>query len=233
MVDNSRIGLYFHDEQPGNFYRQSVVIDPTIQIHSISPAAEVAYYEFDKPALLHDLVHSHYRGVASKFELIGPTAAARVLVRTQLRLQLAAYPHFCRAYAYRAWQPLGSHHLVRQLCGEPRQSGPESHRTLGLQSWDEMLYGAFSYTLVDETSEAILDKALADTTQMVGFLDKDMDGKLSWQEPVRIKRRLVQGFKMVDSNADGGLDIKELYGLSKRRGQQAQSNDASTEAGGG
>jgi hypothetical protein len=97
-----------------------------------------------------------------------------------------------------------------------------------------MLYGAFSYTLVDETSEApILDKALADTTQMVGFLDKDMDGKLSWQElPGSIKKRLVQGFKMVDTNADGGLDIQELYSLSKR-GQQAQSNDASTEAGGG
>jgi Ca2+-binding EF-hand superfamily protein len=78
-----------------------------------------------------------------------------------------------------------------------------------------------------------LDKALADTTQMVGFLDKDMDGKLSWQElPGSIKKRLVQGFKMVDTNADGGLDIQELYSLSKR-GQQAQSNDASTEAGGG
>ena len=53
----------------------------------------------------------------------------------------------------------------------------------GAAKLDEMLYGAFSYTLVDETSEApILDKTLADTTQMVGFLDKDMDGKLSWQE---------------------------------------------------
>ena len=49
---------------------------------------------------------------------------------------------------------------------------PDPNRTVpwGLQSWDEMLYGAFSYTLVDETSEApILDKALAETTQMVGF----------------------------------------------------------------
>ena len=27
---------------------------------------------------------------------------------------------------------------------------------------------------------------------------------------------------MVDTNDDGGLDIKELYGLSKRRGQQAR-----------
>lgn len=95
-----------------------------------------------------------------------------------------------------------------------------------------MLYGAFSYTLVDETSEApVLDKALADTTQMVGFLDKDMDGKLSWQElPGRIKKRLIQGFKMVDSNADGGLDIQELYSMSQRS-RESKADNASTGAG--
>jgi hypothetical protein len=87
--------------------------------------------------------------------------------------------------------------------------------------------------LVNETSEApILDKAFADTTQMVGFLDKDMDGKLSWQElPGRMKKRLVQGFKMVDTNADGGLDIQELYTMSQRS-RESKDGDASTGAGG-
>ena len=96
-----------------------------------------------------------------------------------------------------------------------------------------MLYGAFSDTLVDETTEApILDKELADMTQMVGFMDKDMDGKLSWQElPGSIKRRLVQGFKMVDTNADGGLDISELYSMTKRR-REARDGDSSSGAGG-
>ena len=96
-----------------------------------------------------------------------------------------------------------------------------------------MLYGAFSYTLVDETSEApILNKELADTTQMVGFMDKDMDGKLSWQElPDRLKRRLVQGFNMVDTNADGGLDINELYSMSKRS-REARDAESGSGAGG-
>ena len=96
-----------------------------------------------------------------------------------------------------------------------------------------MLYGAFSYTLVDETTEApILDKELADMTQMVGFMDKDMDGKLSWQElPGSIKRRLVQGFKMVDTNADGGLDISELYSMTKRS-REARDGASSSGAGG-
>ena len=237
VVDNSRIGLYFHDEQPGNFYRQSVVIDPTIQIPPNQPRhAEVAYYEFDKPALLHDLVpHSHYRGVASKFELIGPDGSRETV------LSVPNYDfNWQRTYTFA--EPMriepGSRlvHTTWYDNSAANPGNPDPNRTVpwGLQSWDEMLYGAFSYTLVDETSEApILDKALADTTQMVGFLDKDMDGKLSWQElPARIKRRLVQGFKMVDSNADGGLDIQELYSLSKRE-QQAPSNGASTEAGGG
>ncbi len=237
VVDNSRIGLYFHDKQPGNFYRQSVVIDPTIQIPPNQHRhAEMAYYEFDKPALLHDLVpHSHYRGVASKFELIGPDGSRETV------LSVPNYDfNWQRTYTF--VEPMriepGSRlvHTTWYDNSAANPGNPDPNRTVpwGLQSWDEMLYGAFSYTLVDETSEApILDKPLADTTQMVGFLDKDMDGKLSWQElPGSIKKRLVQGFKMVDTNADGGLDIQELYSLSKR-GQQAQSNDASTEAGGG
>ena len=59
---------------------------------------------------------------------------------------------------------------------------------------DEMLYGAFSYTYVNESTEAPLhDKGLADTTQMVGFMDKDLDGKLSWTElPGYLQKRLQQ-----------------------------------------
>ena len=97
-----------------------------------------------------------------------------------------------------------------------------------------MLYGAFSYTFVDETTEApILNKELAEMTQMVGFMDKDLDGKLSWQElPGRFKRQLVQGFKMVDTNADGGLDINELYSMSKRS-REARDADSGSGAGGG
>jgi Ca2+-binding EF-hand superfamily protein len=59
-----------------------------------------------------------------------------------------------------------------------------------------------------------------------------MDGKLSWQEmPGSLQRRLVQGFKMVDTNADGGLDINELYSMSKRS-REARSGDSDSGAGG-
>jgi Ca2+-binding EF-hand superfamily protein len=87
-----------------------------------------------------------------------------------------------------------------------------------------MLYGAFSYTLVNETTEApIHNKGLAQLTQYFGFIDKDLDGKLSWKElPKRMKKQLVQGFKAVDTNGDGGLDIKEMYNIEKRRAAKQQ-----------
>jgi hypothetical protein len=91
-----------------------------------------------------------------------------------------------------------------------------------------MLYGAFSYTLVNETTEApIHDKVLAQLTQYFGFTDKDLDGKLSWKElPKRMKKQLVQGFKAVDTNGDGGLDIKEMYNIEKRRAAKQQAAGA-------
>ena len=65
----------------------------------------------------------------------------------------------------------------------PGNPDPNRNVPWGQQSWDEMLYGAFSYTYVNETTEAPLhDKGLADTTQMVGFMDKDFDGKLTMAE---------------------------------------------------
>ena len=81
-VDNSKIGLYFHDEKPENFYRQDVVINPIISIPANTARhPEASYFAFDKPALLHDLVpHSHYRGVASKFELIKPDGSKELIL---------------------------------------------------------------------------------------------------------------------------------------------------------
>ena len=89
-----------------------------------------------------------------------------------------------------------------------------------------MLYGAFSYTYVNETTEAPLhNKALAETTQMVGFMDKDLDGKLSWAElPGYLKRRIGERFKQADADSDGGLSIKEMHHLQEM--QRRQRNNA-------
>ncbi len=61
----------------------------------------------------------------------------------------------------------------------------------------------------------------------MGFLDKNLDGKLSWRElPKRLKKRLVQGFKAVDTNGDGGLDIQEMHKLTSRLREQPENGEA-------
>lgn len=233
-TDRSRIGLYFHQQKPENFYRQDVVVDPTITIPpNESRHAEVAYYQFDKDALLHDLLpHAHYRGVASKFEIIRPDGGREVL------LSVPNYDfNWQRTYEFVEPKsiPAGTKlvHTTWYDNSDANPGNPDPSREVpwGLQSWDEMLYGAFSYTYVNETTEApIHDKMLARTTQYVGFLDKDLDGKLSWRElPKDLKKRLVQGFKAVDKNGDGGLDIHEMYEMSQRSDEQR--GDAAAEHG--
>ncbi len=82
-----------------------------------------------------------------------------------------------------------------------------------------MLYGAFSYSWTKETADTPThDRHRAGTTQWVGFLDKNMDGKLMWSElPRNLNKRLVQRFKMVDKDGDGGLNVIELMNLTRKR----------------
>ncbi|NOX49593.1 MAG: redoxin domain-containing protein [Gammaproteobacteria bacterium] len=229
-VDRSKIGLYFHKKEPKNFYRQDVVVDPTIKIPAnASRHQQVAYYQFNKPALLHDLMpHAHYRGVASRFELLQQDGTREVI------LNVPNYDfNWQRSYQFVSPKRIEAGtklvHTTWYDNSTANLSNPDPQREVpwGLQSWDEMLYGAFSYTFVNETTQApIFDKILARVTQYVGFLDKDLNGKLSWRElPKQLKKRLVQGFKAVDTNGDGGLDIQEMYEISKRQQQHNQDGE--------
>ncbi len=229
-TDRSRVGLYFAkaNEKPANYLRNAVVINPTLRIPPNNAAYDVsAYIEFDKPATIFSLVpHAHYRGKASRFELLHPDGH-RTLV-----LSVPNYDfNWQRTYAFTTPLdvPAGSRLIHTTVYDNSARNlrNPDPARTVpwGLQSHDEMLYGNVSFSWRDETSDKpIHDKGLADTYQWVGFLDHDMDGKLSWKElPQGMKKRLVQGFKMVDTNNDGGLDAVELFELNKRQENQQAS----------
>ena len=230
-TDVSKIGLYFHRSKPQNFYRQDVVMDYSIEIPAHEPRhQELAYFEFTEDAVLHDLVpHSHYRGVASKFEILHKDGKRETI------LSVPNYD-FNWQRTYEFVEPLqvsaGSKliHTTWYDNSANNPGNPDPTRTVpwGQQSWDEMLYGAFSFTYVNETTEEpIYDKALTRTVQMVGILDKDLDGKVSWKElPKRYKKMLVQGFKMVDRDNDGGLNIEEMHALLQANGRRARRSDA-------
>jgi hypothetical protein len=106
---------------------------------------------------------------------------------------------------------------------------PEQNVRWGLQSWEEMLYGNVTYAWVDESSaKPIHNRQLSETYQFMGFMDRDMDGKLAWSElPPNMKKRLVQGFKGVDTNGDGGLDVHEFIAMQQQAAEQrARDGDA-------
>lgn len=230
-VDQSKIGLYFHRERPGRFYRQDVVINPTITIPPHEARhQEIAYYVFDKPALLHDLVpHAHYRGVASKFEIETPDGSRETILSVpNYDFNWQRTYEFVEPKRIAAGSRLVHTTWYDNSSANPGNPDPDRAVPWGLQSWDEMLYGAFSYTYTDETTEApIHDESFAQTSKFIGFLDKNLDGKVSWRElPRDIKKRLVQGFKAVDTDGDGGLNLKEMQRLTERmRAARASSPD--------
>jgi hypothetical protein len=237
-TDRTRMGLYFADEPPDNFLRHQVVVDPTIQIPPGAGAhEEVAYHEFHRDAVLYTLFpHAHYRGTASSFTLRHPDG------REELLLSVPAYDfNWQRGYDFvePLSIPAGSRLIHRTVydnsANNPANPDPERTVPWGLQSWEEMLYGAFSYAWAEETSaNPIHDQRRSELAQFFGFADRNMDGKLGWSElPDGLKKRLVQGFNVVDSNGDGGLDIDEFIAMQQRQAaMQAEEESRNADSGG-
>lgn len=234
-TDRSRMGLYFADSPPDNFLRHQVVLDPTIHIGPGEPDhEEAAYHQFTRDAVLYTLFpHSHYRGRSSTFELEYPDG------RRELLLSVPAYDfNWQRGYNFVEPKaiPAGARLVHRTVYDNSAQNpaNPDPSRTVpwGLQSWDEMLYGAFSYAWVEESSaQPIHDQQLSELAQWFGFIDDDMDGRLVWSEmPDFLKKRLVQGFDSADTNRDGGLDLQEFAVLQQRQAQAEREARARQEA---
>jgi hypothetical protein len=94
---------------------------------------------------------------------------------------------------------------------------PDPERTVpwGLQSHDEMLYGSVSFSWINESSDAPMhDNFTADTAQWMGFMDRDMDGRVQRAElPDRLRGTIGWKWYLLDRNFDGGLDLPEMERL--------------------
>jgi mono/diheme cytochrome c family protein len=230
VVDNSKMGLYLSEAPPENFLRHMVVVSPILNIPPNTPDhEESAYYEFHDDVVIHTLFpHSHYRGRSSVFEARYPDG------RQETLLSVPNYDfNWQRGYnpVTPIRLPAGSRLIHRTVYDNSAQNpaNPDPEKTIhwGLQSFEEMLYGAFSYSWANETTERpIHDPMRSNYTQFVGFVDRNMDGKVSWHElPERMKKRLVQGFKAVDTNGDGGLDVDEFLAMQKLRETSGGTGD--------
>ena len=230
VVDETQIGLYFHDKPPERYVRHGVVINFNIAIPPNTKAHEEgAYVEFDKDAELYSILpHSHYRGSSSTFELELPSGERELL------LSVPEYDFNWQtgyAFAEPKHVPAGSKLIHKTVYDNSNQNfanpDPDKTVTWGLQSWDEMLYGAFVYRWSDETSaNPIHSAARFRAAQTVGFLDSDMDGGIQSDEiGERLKKQLEPAFTHFDANGNEALEVDELFNYQKfaaQRRAQAQ-----------
>ncbi|MEX1033171.1 MAG: redoxin domain-containing protein [Cellvibrionaceae bacterium] len=146
-TDATILGLYFHDEPPKYEYLNRSVsgrfeVPPYAQDHEAAAA-----YTFEEDVLVHGLrAHMHFRGKDMKFSAEFPDGSMK---------ELLSVPN----YSY-AWQPTYQlEEPVRLPAGtkvhvtgafdnseyNPANPDPSKTLTFGLQSWDEMFIGYWSY----------------------------------------------------------------------------------------
>ena len=95
------------------------------------------------------------------------------------------------------------------------QFNPDASRRVpwGFQTYDEMLFAPFTYTLDKENTNNIIHSAEKTMfARQKGFYDKNWDGMLSWDEvPKGERKRYYPIFHRGDINADDMLVLIFLF----------------------
>ena len=102
----------------------------------------------------------------------------------------------------------------------PSNPNPNIEVTWGEQSFQEMLFTQVDFRWMDETAAAQIDSdsRFADT-RILGFLDKNLDGKVEKSElRGQIGKALLAQFDALDTNHDGVLDKEELKAAMSKMG---------------
>jgi mono/diheme cytochrome c family protein len=215
VTDNTQIGIYFTDKVPKYIMREIAISDPTIDIPpGEAYHREMAYLEFPKDALLYSaFVHAHYRATASDLWIQYPDGKQKLL------LSMPRYDfNWQRAYTFAeplkvpAGAKLIAHYWYDNSKRNPHNPDPSIHVTWGEQSWNEMLFTQLEFRWMDETSaNQINSEARFLDGRLMGFIDKDLDGKIEKSElRGQIGNMLLASFDAIDTNHDGAIDKAEL-----------------------
>jgi hypothetical protein len=162
-VDESKMGIWFHDEPPKYKISGTVLINFRLKI----PPGAKAHKEFAEQVLQRDalvyslLPHSHFRGKASQFEVVYPDGTEEML------LSVPNYDfNWQTTYIFTEpkYLPKGTKIIHTtwwdNSAQNPANPDPTREVPWGQQSWDEMLFGALSLRYLDE-EEVAERKALA------------------------------------------------------------------------
>ncbi len=223
VTDTTQIGLYFADKAPKYIMREVAISNPTIDIPPNAPYhMETAYLEFPKEALVYSaFVHAHYRATASDLWIQYPDG------KKELLLSLPRYDfNWQRAYEFAkpVKVPAGAKLIARYWYDNskrnPHNPDPKIDVTWGEQSWNEMLFTQLQFRWMDETAEhQINSDARFLDGRLLGFLDRDVDGKIEKTElRGQIGKMLAMQWDAIDTDHDGSIDAAELKaGQSKLR----------------
>jgi len=237
VTEHSQIALYFWKDKPKYVMRNSVVLNANIVIPANKESTELqAYIDVPKDMMLFGAFpHAHYRGASSQFFMIEPDGKKTLLV---------SLPHYDfnwqREYNFvtPVKVPAGSKLLAVYTYDNSvrNPANPDPNRVVpwGDQSFDEMLYTAFHYEWVGETSDKMDQYKAYDNelneNRVFGMLDTKMNGKLEKSDLTGpIGKQFAEAFAKIDSDHDGFIEPKELsaaQGNMQKRRQASQPQAA-------
>ena len=160
-VDESQMGVWFHDEPPKNKIDGMVLINFKFKI---PPGAknhkEFAEQTLEKDAIVYSLLpHSHFRGKASQFAVVYPDGTEEMLLSVPnydfnwQTTYVLTEPKFLPAgtkIIHTTWWDNSAQN--------PANPDPTREVPWGEQSWDEMLFGAITLRYLDEAEAATYDQ---------------------------------------------------------------------------
>lgn len=216
--DQTRIGIYFADEEPEHVLQHYSIVNPTISIPPGDAAhEEVAYVQLQRDAMIYALFpHAHYRGKSSSFTLRYPDG------KEELVLNVPNYDFNWQRYFQFAEPkevPAGTMIIHRTVYDNSanNESNPDATHTVdwGEQSWEEMLYGGVSFRYMErQEGDTDVDTLSYLTHIAMGFLDRNVDGILALNEMPRDSReQLAFPFVMLDKEKKGGLNYQQFRTL--------------------
>ena len=217
--DKTRIGLYFADHEPEHVLQHYAIINPQLSIPAgAREHEESAYYQLQRDAVVYALFpHAHYRGKASSFSFRYPDG------REELVLSSPNYDfNWQRYFKFEEPKrvPAGTMIIHRTIydnsANNPSNPEPDTLVSWGEQTSEEMLYGGISYRYLEPPQPGfIVDPQPHFMTSLaLGFLDINMDGRVSLSEmPAPMRDALALTFTMLDNNKSGGLEYDQLLQL--------------------
>ena len=154
-VDTTQVGIFFHEKPPAYVMSGDVVgqrrflIPPGAKEHKLEASQEI-----ERDALLYQFTpHMHFRGKYMSYEALYPDGTTEVL------LSVPKY-NFNWQYSYRPKEPVflpaGTKLIAKGAMDNsdrnPANPDPSKELSFGLQSWDEMFIGYWTYHAAKPTN---------------------------------------------------------------------------------